>query len=206
MIADWTVEAGNSSPSIDVPWEGWTDLRWTQGGGPDWDVIRAGSLAECQAYPELLEVLKPLNWLNTATSKLDVFPVTTDDADPEIAEAGEVATRYGLGSYLDLFAIQGDIFEQFEDFESIARSTSARLNRGGDTQGLAAAEIVIRPAHIYSHATFGWTLYAMGFGPSAEAARACWHAANRKLAAVFSKEIESSLVKRIKAKHPDPVP
>ena len=118
LIADWSVEAAHDSPIITLPWEGWVDLHWgatapngakTAGGSParakaarTWSRERAATLREAGCYPELLALLKAANHGPIRTAKVDVFPVTRDEVDPEIAEIGLSETAYGLGSYLDV--------------------------------------------------------------------------------------------------------
>ncbi len=176
MIADWTVEVGPDSPLIDVPWEGWIDLRRD---APTSNRHSPAALHEAALYPELWKLLRYANNEDTFTSKSDVFPVSPEEVDPEIAEGGLAATAYGLGSYIDLLPVRPDTFSRFGMFEQTAKETTQLLSQAGEPQGVA--EIVIRPARLYDEQTFGWTLYAMGFGPSAAAARLTWQRANALL-------------------------
>ncbi len=163
MIADWTVDVGPGSPSIDVPWPGWVDLR----SRPE----LAAGLPEAALYPELLPMLHQAALL---TSKVDVFVVTRDEVDPELAEGEpDEGTAHGLGSYLDCLC--GLL--PFDAAERTARAAVQQLR----TVPLARAvvEIVIRPARLYDGETFGWTLYAIGFGPSEYEARRRWSEAAR---------------------------
>lgn len=206
MIADWTVEIGPESPHIVVPWEGWVNLI-----GPDLseasrskadpsridhppgtnssriDPPRSGSnqLAEAADYPELLPLLALANRAPTFTSKVDVFPVSRDEVDPEIAEAGLPETAHGLASYLDVLltpmrplsthGLSHGNLSAFETYEQIARATAQRL--AATPLPRACAEIVLRPGRLYDQDTFGFTLYAMGFGANAAAARLTWSCA-----------------------------
>ncbi len=192
MIADWTVEIGPDCPSIDVPWDGWVDLR-RHPGSPSWfgRADAASDLAEAQAYPELPDLLKPVNSDALFTSKLDVFPVSRDDADPEIAEAGEAATRFGLGSYVDLATDRPEISE-FAHFEALTRVLAAKLGKM-EVSGVCSAEIVLRPAHLFGRATFGWTVYVLGFGPAESAARQVWAAAAAATLAALQAEVTACL-------------
>ncbi len=173
MIADWTVEIGPESPEIVVPWDGWVDL--TRPGCKELTLAEAGPVVEIASYPELLALLALANRAHTLSSKIDVFPVTREEVDPEIAEAGLSSTVCGLGSYLDLLLSAPAPELTFGDFEQLACDT-ARLLRAVDLP-LACAEIVLRPARLYDEETFGLTLYSMGFGPHARAARATWQRA-----------------------------
>ena len=171
MIADWTVEIGLGGPVIELPWPGWVDLR----AGSD----QAGSLAlaEVQAYPELAGLLRSANQGEFATAKVDVFPVDRSEADPEIAEHPPEQTACGIGSYLDLVWLGAGSRAAFlPAFEVVARAVSGcGPARDVSRVPLATVEIVVRAAHLYhqevSRDTFGWTLYAVGFGSDAAAAR-----------------------------------
>ncbi len=170
MIADWGVEAGADSPAIEVPWAGWVDLRAYPGS----------DLSEVQAWPELAGVLRVLNEPGLLTSKVDVFPITREEADPELAEAGLAATACGLGSYVD--CLRGP--DSLPECERVARAAVARLASVREER--AAAEIVIRPARLYDEGAFGWTLYALGFGADTAAARAAWARAALEVAECFA--------------------
>ncbi len=165
MIADWSVEIGPGSPIIVLPWPGWVDLR---------SGAAMQGLSEVRAYPELEPLLRAANGKQTRTAKVDVFPVRREEV-PEIAEAGVEATAFGLGSYLDVVLAEGDALEGFAAFERVARTAAAGLREAG--LPLAYAEIVLRAAHLYDRETLGWTLYAVGFGPGAQASRGTWIAA-----------------------------
>ncbi len=183
MIADWTVDVGPESPWIVLPWDGWVDL-YASVPSPAPAATLSFALPEVQAYPELQDLLAHANNAVTRTSKVDVFAVHRDEADPEIAEAGSEQTSAGLGSYLDLVAIEADRFGSFDDFERVAREAAGEL-RDKDLP-LCCAEIVIRAARLYDRDTFGWTLYAVGFGPHEKAARTAWSQAARALLDAFT--------------------
>ena len=192
MIADWTVEVSPESPIIVLPWEGWADLRPAPHSASQStpDVARvAASLSEVAQYPELLPILLSANGEFTLTSKVDVFAVSRDDVDPEIAEAGLEATAFGLCSYTDLLTPHTDVFGSFGDYEALARSAAAELAQF-DEPGVAI-EIVIRPAQLYDSQTFGWTLYVSGFGPDPAAATARWAGASTLAMATCVKQVET---------------
>ncbi len=182
MIADWTVDVGPESPLIAVPWEGWIDLRLHAG-----TLLSIPNLPEVRAYPELGDLLQSANTAEISTSKVDVFPVTREEVDPEIAESGQEQTAAGLGSYLDLVAIDPGRFVAFEDFERVAREAARTLSR--TNLPLCCAEVVVRPARLYDRNTFGWTLYAVGFGPDEQAARATWSQAATVLVDTFNQAL-----------------
>ncbi len=162
MIADWTVEIGGDSPVLVLPWEGWVDLSHARGD----------ELSEALAYPELVPLLELANRDGCQTAKLDVFPVSRDEVDPEISELPEAATAFGLGSYLDCLLTGVQLFAAWEQ---LARWTASTLQQ--ETLGGAAAEIVVRAAVLHGEMTYGCTLYAMGFGATERAARATWQQA-----------------------------
>ncbi len=180
MIAEWTVEIGPGSPVIELPWEGWVDLRSTAPAA-----VRG--LAEVRAHPELEALLQAANTGNTSTAKVDVFPVSREEVAPEIAEAGAEQTAFGLGSYLDVVLTPVDALKGFPAFERAARTAAATLRDEGPL--LAYAEIVLRAARLYDRETLGWTLYAVGFGPDAQAARGTWTAAAAALVRSFTEAV-----------------
>ena len=173
MIADWTVDVGPESAVMVLPWEGWVDLRrdvLADRQAP-WPAERAAELPEAARYPELLRLLEAGNGRHTWTAKVDVFAVTREEVDPEIAELGAAATACGLCSYLDLLSADG--LEGFAAFEQAAREAAAALRRMALPLA-ATVEIVVRPAQLYDRQTFGWTVYAAGFGADEAGARAAW--------------------------------
>jgi hypothetical protein len=206
MIADWTVEVSSQSPSIDLPWSGFLDLHWDPStpAPSAWNAALAKQLSEVQAYPELLKPLELANRLNCSTSKLDVFPVTADEVDPEIAEIGEFATRFGLGSYLDVISVRRDIFDSFEQHAALAKRTAAALARI-DLPG-ACAEIVVRPANAFGEQTFGWTLYAMGFGADEQSARDKWANTLKLVIDTFNLQKSNMIIEDVQTRSPHPDP
>jgi hypothetical protein len=172
VIADWTVEIGPGCPVIELPWPGWVDLRA--------DSAETSALSEVQAYPELSALLHSANHAAFATAKVDVFPVDRSEADPEIADHPVEETVCGLGSYLDVVWLGSGLPQPpFSAFESVARGVARALVPV--LAPLTTAEIVVRAARLYHQETFGWTLYAVGFGPDAAAARLRWAVAARAI-------------------------
>lgn len=201
MIADWTVDAGLESPRIVVPWDGWVDLRpGVQSGTADTAAMARG-LAEVQAFPKLGELLTAANTAGMLTVKVDVFPVSRDEVDPEIWEGSQQVdasglplehTLVGFGSYLDVVLAPELIpallpSRAFPYFEEVARSAARNLKAA--EHRLACAEIVVRPAQLYDRDTFGWTLYAIGFGADEVAARSVWAPAAMSLVAALKQAI-----------------
>ncbi len=201
MIADWTVDADLESPRITVPWNGWVDLRpgvQTEAGDT---AATARGLAEVQAFPELEELLAAANTASMFTVKVDVFPVSREEVDPEILEGSRQIngsddllepTLIGFGSYLDVMLVPELLpallpSEAFPYFEGVARS-AARILKAAEHR-LACAEIVVRPAQLYDRDTFGWTLYAIGFGMDEAVAKAAWAPAAASLVAALEQAI-----------------
>jgi hypothetical protein len=195
MLAEWSVDIGADSPWLVIPWEGWVDLR-----NPGVDSLSRSAenskvpapiaqLTEVVDYPEVASLLQLGNQPGTLTSKIDVFPIAADEVDPEIAEYGPAATAFGLASYLDVLSMIPEWPRTFEQFEQICRTVcstvSATIRSAVAKPGLGPSsdmpvyvEIVLRRARLYDRDTYGWTLYAAGFGPHPEAARSIWsHAA-----------------------------
>lgn len=196
MIADWTVDVSPESPSIEVPWSGWVDLRCAANGIRLFSESRAKArILETQQYPELLELLRSANHLHTVTSKVDVFPVDRSEVDPEIAEAGTEATACGVGSYLDVLTFRLEVFSAFADFEQVALNTAKALS--SVPAATSCAEIVVRPARLYDRHTFGWTVYAIGFAGDPYEARRCWFQAATIVLAALHAEIASKIAPSI---------
>ena len=192
------MEAGPDSPSIDVPWDGWTNLFWDKSNPAlPWQEALALALPEVQLYPELSPILMLLNSLNHFTSKVDVFRVSREEVDPEIAEACSPTAAVGLGSYIDVVNAVPGRFLEFAKFEAIARATAKALTAMSGIPG--GAEIVIRSASLGGSASYGWTLYAFGFGADEKEARSAWEQSCRTLAAVFGLEIASANMERSRA-------
>jgi hypothetical protein len=55
----------------------------------------------------------------------------------------------------------------------LARRVVERLRKIEGSRPLYA-EVVVRPAELWQQPGWGWSLYALGFGPSAADARAAW--------------------------------
>ena len=186
MIAEWTVEIGPECPWIELPWEGWVDLGD--------EIAAARGLSEVRAYPELALLLQSANGEQTRTAKVDVFPVSREEVDPEIAEVGTAQTAFGLGSYLDVVLARADALSGFKAFEAVAQAAAAALREPGLPLGYVEyVEIVLRQARLYDRETLGWTLYAVGFGADALAARAAWVAAAAAVVQSFTRAVAQAI-------------
>jgi hypothetical protein len=171
MEADWVAEIGADLPSIDVPWEGFVDLR----DAPS--AIEA--VHEAIDHPALREALVTLNSEVSPvfTSKCDVWTLDSSTIDhDEFGSFAEDALE-GFSSYIDILQIDPEKFTSFEFHEFWVRGLTRHL------QGLALSngriEFVIRRANIDSHSGHGLTLYAAGCGADASSGYAAWRAVLR---------------------------
>ena len=197
MDADWSVEIGEDLPWIEVPWQGWADLR---DPSPARQVLR--TLAEVLAYPELGGLLLDINTGYSATvltSKCDVFPVdgdtlaygltNPDDQDPDDgANGSEREPLTGLGSYIDLCVTADPAFSDFAWHEALARCVAAEL-LAPMRLPRTSVELVIRRASLFTQIGFGLTLYATGYGRGLAEAREAWAQLLRISASVTIEEI-----------------
>ncbi len=171
MEADWAAEIGPDLPSIDIPWEGFVDLRHAPSG------IRA--VEEASKHPGLREALLSLNSKASPvfTSKCDVWTLDRSEIDPD--EFGAVAedAHDGVASYIDLLQIGPCQFASFEFHELWARGLTRYLQ--DFTLSDSRVEFVIRPASVDVSVGYGLTLYAAGCGADASSAYAAWQAVLR---------------------------
>ncbi len=174
MDADWSVEIGEGLSWIDVPWEGWVDLREQATTNE-----KVRTLTEVAAYPELADVLLEINSKHTSalTSKCDVFPIDIDNELPAMLDREELDqeedVRCGLGSYIDMaFTIEEGV-SNFAWCESLVRRIATEL-LAPIPMPRASVEIVIRRASFYTAPGYGLTIYAMGFGADLASARITW--------------------------------
>lgn len=171
MEADWAAEIGADLPSIDVPWEGFIDLR----DAPS--AIEA--VEEAIDHPALREALVTLNTKVSPvfTSKCDVWTLDSSEIDHDEFSSLAANALEGFSSYIDILQIDPGKFASFEFHEFWVRGLTRHL------QGLPLSngrlEIVIRPANIDSHPGYGLTLYAAGCGAELSSAYAAWQAVLR---------------------------
>ncbi|HUO59367.1 MAG TPA: hypothetical protein VMU24_01785 [Candidatus Acidoferrales bacterium] len=196
MDADWSVELGADDPVLEMPWT-------SPDGALCWHNLAANpklisELAECRAYPELVEPLRRLNSPESCvlTAKCDVYP--TEPTEP----AEELYGDWRFVSYVDIFfaharqnhedampvsdfassrAKRDDFTPAAANFdfnlhEQFARNLSARLNDRPDCDVInATVETVIRRcAYKHSGDGFYFTIYVVGYGESGEIARQHW--------------------------------
>ena len=96
MEADWAAEVGPDLPSIDVPWDGFVDLRQ--------DPSAVLVLAEAASHPALKEAVLALNTEHSPvlTAKCDVWTLAGDEIDPDEFAAQAEQTSEGFASYIDI--------------------------------------------------------------------------------------------------------
>ena len=97
MESDWEIEIGAGAPVIDAAWEGYIDLRG--------DSNRVAEIGETAQFPALSDALIRLNSVSSPvwTSKCDIWPVDTFDADELDADRDSAISA--LGCYIDLLPV-----------------------------------------------------------------------------------------------------
>jgi len=176
MEADWAVEVGPDLPSIDVPWEGFVDLRQNPSA--------ANALAETAQHPALRDALIALNSAQSPvfTSKCDLWSLTRAEIDPDEFNSAPENAREGIASYIDLLQLDSARLASFDFHEHWARSLTGHLKAVKQTNG--RVDLVLRPATVDSVSGYGITLYAAGCGAGTRAANAAWEAVLRAAVAV----------------------
>ena len=202
MDADWSVEIGEGLPWIDVPWDGWVDLRNCAAAAA---TLRG--LAEVQAYPELCEVLLDIHANHKAvlSSKCDVFPIDAGASLPAMMEqtcegSDQEPVRSGLGSYIDLAFAVDETLSNFAWCESLVRRVATEL-LAPIPMPRTSVELVIRQGSFFGSAGYGLTLYAMGFGRDPDSARLAWAQVMSISAYLTMNEVTSRVAANLK-QHP----
>jgi hypothetical protein len=169
MEADWAVEIGPDAPSMDVPWEGFVDLR-------DSRAEAAERVTEAGAHPALVGVLRRLNAEESPvfTSKCDVWRVNGEEIDSDEFGARAENARFGFASYIDVVLREPGRFESFEFHELLVGRVTERL-RGVELAN-GRVDLIVRAAEVDSSAGFGVTVYAAGCGADEATAYAAWKA------------------------------
>ena len=171
MEADWAAEIGPDLPSIDIPWEGFVDLRHAPSA--IWTVKEAIN------HPTLRDALLTLNSKASPvfTAKCDVWTLSRSEIDrDEFASHAENA-QDGFASYIDILQLSPAKFASFELQERWAHDLARHLQSLTLFKG--RVEFVIRTASIDSRSGYGLTLYAAGCGADASSAYAAWQAVLR---------------------------
>jgi hypothetical protein len=171
MEADWAAEVGSDLPSIDVPSEGFLDLRD--------EPSALAKIYEAASHPALREALFTLNSQQSTvfTAKCDAWKLTGPEIDPDEFGAHAEESREAVASYIDLLQRDPSRFASFEFQENWARSLTSHLRVTNQLN--ARVDLVIRPASINSSIGYGLTLYVAGCGADERAAYASWEAVLR---------------------------
>jgi hypothetical protein len=156
MEADWEAEIGGGAPVIEAGGPGWIDLRKQ----PE----RVSEIAEAAGFAALGKLLTALNGPESPwwTSKCDLWQ----------EETGELAC------YVDLLPVDGRVFGEWQQAESVCRAYVARLagepeRRGSAEDAEVSVDLVIRAAVAGEAEGFGITAYlSAGSADPAEAAAA----------------------------------
>ena len=171
MEADWYAEVGRDLPSIDIPWEGFVDLRQ--------ETSALQAIREAIDHPALREALATMNCKASPifTAKCDAWTLSGSEIDPD--EFGSLAAdaRCGFASYIDILLVDRGKLASFEFHERWVRRLTRHLQNLALSNG--RVEFVIRPAHIESSSGYGLTLYSAGCGANAPFAYTAWHAVLR---------------------------
>jgi hypothetical protein len=168
MEADWAVEVGPDLPSIDVPWEGFVDLRH--------DPSAVQALAEVAMHRAMREAIIMLNTPPSPvfTAKCDAWTMARYEIDPDEFAAHAEQARGGFASYIDILRRDPARLASFEFHERWARRLTGRLRNISLPNG--RVDLVIRPASANSYSGYALTLYTAGCGADAIAAYASWEA------------------------------
>ncbi len=171
MEADWAAEVGPDLPSIDVPWEGYADLRQ--------DPSAMLALAEAASHPALRESVVALNSGHSPvlTAKCDAWSLAGDEIDPDEFAAQAEQAREGFASYIDILHRDPARLASFEFHERWVRDLTERLRKIPLPNG--RVDLVIRSASTDSFPGYGLTLYAAGCGAETTTAYASWEAVLR---------------------------
>jgi hypothetical protein len=167
MEADWDVEIGPDSPSIEIPWEGFIDLR----NDPN-SAVQV--IPEADAHPALGDALIRLNSGESAlfTSKCDAWQLKHDEIDPYEFSALPEDARSGFASYIDVLLSDQDRFQSFEFHEGFVRRITGELRVIDLAE--CRVDLVVRAATINSSSGYGVTLYAAGCGRNPSMALLSW--------------------------------
>lgn len=162
MEADWELEIGGSTPTIDADWPGFVDLRKY----PE----RARELAESRQLPELADVLVQLNASDSRvwTCKTDVFD--PGDVDPGELDAVTDEATHALACYIDLLPRRDGQWSSPSEIERECR----RICAGISTRSLRCCrvDLVIRRAHMPPDSNeLGITAYLIASGRAEAEAR-----------------------------------
>ena len=169
MEADWAAEIGPGLPSIDVPWEGYVDLR------ENLSVIDA--IPEAALCPALSSVLCVLNSKDSPvfTSKCDRWILDDEAIDHNEFAAPASEAQIAVACYIDILQRDPIRLASFEFHENWVRRLTASLRNIPVTH--SRVDLVLRQAMDDQSTGFGVTLYIAGCGADASAAEIAWQAA-----------------------------
>lgn len=156
MEADWSVEVGADLPTIDVPWEGFIDLRH--------DPSLVSNLDEAASSATLAQVLVMLNERGSPvfTSKCDLWLLAEDEIDPlEFDAAGEGA-MVGVACYVDIVARRESLIMSFPAHETWVRRATEEMRR--IKMRRSRVDLVVRPATVDESDGYALTLYVASCG------------------------------------------
>jgi hypothetical protein len=166
MEADWAAEVGPDLPRIDIPWEGFVDLREVS------SVVQVVKEAADHHALERALIMMNSEVSPVFTAKCDVWSFSGFEIDHD--EFGSLAedAHCGLASYIDVLQIDPDTLASFEFHERWVRGLTRHLRTLTLPNG--RVEFIIRPASVDSYSGYGITLYAAGCGADAPAAYTAW--------------------------------
>lgn len=180
MEADWAAEIGPHLPSIDIPWDGFIDLRK--------NLYAINTIAEAALHPALSSALCAFNAEDSLlfTSKCDQW--TMEEAiDPDEFAAPVDEAQITVASYIDILPRDPTRLASLSFHENWARQLTSALHNLPVAHG--RIDLVLRPATVDQHPGFGITLYTAGCGADASTAKAAWQAV---LAAAIPATISSA--------------
>jgi hypothetical protein len=171
MEADWAVEVGADLPSIEVPWEGFVDLRRNPGAVVD--------IEEAIGYSALRQALIALNSSDSPvfTSKCDVWTLAASEIDPDEFGAQAADAITGCASYIDMVLRDRERLSSFDFQERQVRDLALQMRRHIVSNG--RVDLTLRAANVDSSSGYGITLHAAGCGADAQSAEAAWQAVLR---------------------------
>jgi len=171
MEADWAVEVGSDLPSIDIPWEGFVDLRRIPSALLD--------IEEAVNHSALRQALITLNSSASPvlTSKCDFWTLASSEIDPDEFGAQAEDALTGYASYIDMLQCDRERLSSFEFHERWVRNLTHSLRTIALSNG--RIELIIRPANIDSSTGYGVTIYATGCGADTTRSYSSWEAVLR---------------------------
>jgi hypothetical protein len=174
--ADWSVEVGADLPTIDVPWEGFIDLRR--------EPALLSNLDEAASCATLAQVLVMLNHGDSPvfTSKCDHWRLAENEIDPLEFDAAEEEAMVGVACYVDIIARRESLFISFAAHETWVRRATQEM-REIKVRG-SHVDLVVRPATVDEKGGYALTLYVASCGSSENDAHSIFPLALNKAATI----------------------